>query len=294
MGSAQSTHKQAQAGDYEKEAKEGTEESLKQFRNGELAGKVKVILVLGPAGAGKTNLIKLLTEKNLKIGHDLESGTLHAECVYTEIEDQKFLFIDTPGFGDPNLTSGTVKKAIYTILGYFTRQLGGIHGILYVQSIVDSRFSSGMQESSDFLSEICDHNSQLNVTFITTKWDMIVEKEMQNCRDRELTLVNKRWKAFKVGEHNGARSWRSGASWDDDFELRTKETARLRQGILSYFQKNRVDTLVMPFSQWPLDQQILLAIECATGAFFVAVAGCMLAFGIAVGTTFTFTFSFIF
>lgn len=39
-----------------------------------LNGQVIVILLLGCAGAGKTNFVKLVTGQNLLVGHTLTSG----------------------------------------------------------------------------------------------------------------------------------------------------------------------------------------------------------------------------
>jgi polynucleotide 5'-kinase involved in rRNA processing len=40
----------------------------------QLRGKVKVIIIIGPAGSGKSNLVKLITNKDIKVGHELKSG----------------------------------------------------------------------------------------------------------------------------------------------------------------------------------------------------------------------------
>jgi 50S ribosomal subunit-associated GTPase HflX len=39
-----------------------------------LKGQVKVILIVGPTGAGKTSLVKLFTDEDVLVGHKLESG----------------------------------------------------------------------------------------------------------------------------------------------------------------------------------------------------------------------------
>jgi ABC-type uncharacterized transport system ATPase subunit len=49
-------------------------ELREQLRSGELQGKVKVILILGYSGAGKSNLLKLLTGIDIHVGHGMESG----------------------------------------------------------------------------------------------------------------------------------------------------------------------------------------------------------------------------
>ena len=36
--------------------------------------KVTVVLLLGPAGAGKSNLVKLIISQDVRVGHTIESG----------------------------------------------------------------------------------------------------------------------------------------------------------------------------------------------------------------------------
>jgi ABC-type uncharacterized transport system ATPase subunit len=42
--------------------------------NSKLPKAAKVILVIGPAGAGKSNLLKLATGTDIHVGHELQSG----------------------------------------------------------------------------------------------------------------------------------------------------------------------------------------------------------------------------
>jgi hypothetical protein len=61
----------------------------------------------------------------------------------TRVKQQLFLFFDTPDFGHPELSVNKVEEAIYKMLGYFTRVLGHIHGVIYFQSILEDRVSPG-------------------------------------------------------------------------------------------------------------------------------------------------------
>lgn len=44
----------------------------------ELQGEVKIILVIDPMGAGKTSLVNLFTDDNLKVEHTLQNGMFSA------------------------------------------------------------------------------------------------------------------------------------------------------------------------------------------------------------------------
>src|SRR5436309_1268658 len=105
--------------------------------------------------------------------------------ILTKINGELILFIDTPGFGHPDLPNNKVKTLIYNMIGYFTRRLGGIHGILYIHSILTERTSSGMRESFEFLMELTGTRVCPRVTFITTNWDLVHKKQEVKCRCRE-------------------------------------------------------------------------------------------------------------
>jgi hypothetical protein len=109
------------------------------------------------------------------------------------------------------------------MLGYFTRALGGIHGIWYIQSIKDDRTSTGMRESIEFLDELGHERTRSKVTFITTKWDLVVSKELGNCESRESEMKTKEWKDFKIGTPDGARCFHHGVSCEDDDEEKDQE-----------------------------------------------------------------------
>ncbi|KAF5252620.1 hypothetical protein FANTH_2515 [Fusarium anthophilum] len=94
----------------------------------------RIILVVGPRGA--------------------DHGTILPTLIYGEINNESFAFLDSPGFGHAASQPGAVKRQIHAMLGHFTKEFGGIHGILYIQDILTERETPGMQEATYFLREL--------------------------------------------------------------------------------------------------------------------------------------------
>ncbi|KAG9496583.1 hypothetical protein J7337_011359 [Fusarium musae] len=216
----------------------------------------KVILVIGPAGAGKTSLLKLLTGEDLQVGHRLDHGTALPTVIHGTINDQSFVFIDSPGFGHSSSQPGEIEKQIHAMLGHFTRELGGIHGILYVQDIPLERELTGMQEATNFLRELAGRNFRSHITFITTKWDAVAPKVIRKCETKEEDLIRSRWASFRVGDEGGSRLVRHGIDCsEDDFETQQAGRQALLNNVMAYYVDTSIQRLTMPFSQLTYGEQ---------------------------------------
>ena len=152
------------------------------------------------------------------------------------------LFIDTPGFGHPDLPITKVKKAIHDLLGYFTRRLGGIHGIFYLHDIRSVRKTQGMQESFGFLEELTRPNCP-PITFITTGWDIIPQKERARSVQRKNDLAREWGEKFA-----DPQLFEFGVSWEDDppEEIRSARV-QLADLIITRYGNTQVRSLEMPF-----------------------------------------------
>jgi GTP-binding protein EngB required for normal cell division len=153
----------------------------------------------------------------------------------TRIKQQLFLFIDTPGFGHPELSNNKVEEAIYKMLGYFTRVLGHIHGVLYFQSILEDRVSPGMKDSAEFLRKLIPANKLDRLTFITTKWDTVAPKV----------------KRIRINKASGARSFQLDVDCDfGTMDEKTDARKRVVNEVLNQYQVASHMGLFMPFNQW--------------------------------------------
>jgi hypothetical protein len=166
----------------------------------------------------------------------------------TNIGKQLYLFLDTPGFGHPDLAFDVVKEAIYTILGNFTRCLGGVHGILYFHDITTVRTTSGMQQSFQFLKDLTPKNVH-RIIFVTTKWDLVVPKQKPNCERLE-TELKERWFRYRIDQPNCARYLRFGASCEDEEEEKKISRNEVVTHLTDKFCGTHPYSLEMPFLQW--------------------------------------------
>ncbi|KAK8872374.1 P-loop containing nucleoside triphosphate hydrolase protein [Apiospora arundinis] len=232
-------------------------EILEQLKNGELQGQVIVIILIGPSGAGKSNFLKSLTNsENLRIGHTLQSGTIHSDCVLTLLRERWFLFIDTPGFGHADYSNANVKAAIFTLLGVFTRLLGGVHGMVYFHDILADRTAMGMRDSLALFMSLMEGIHPV-ITFITTRWDLVAPKEMAKREERLRELSQTEWKAF-FRVNNQERPLKFGASYDlDSPEERAMAKTQWTNQMVDRYQHAPLISLNMPFLERTLGEQAL-------------------------------------
>lgn len=211
----------------------------------------------------------------------IQIGTLKFQCVSSNIGDKRFIFLDTPGFGHPDLKSKHVKKIIYATLGYFTRQLGGIHGIFYLQSIMSPRIEQGNRECMDFLTSLCknsaeklDPNLRRRVTFITTNWDLVPEQPAKRVKfeTKVREFQTTEWREFRIGSSDGARSFTCGCdSTEDDQIVQEAARADIITRVLEWYNDQKQRGLTMPFSQWTWGKQAEAIFIVVTAPVWVPV-----------------------
>ncbi|KAL6836602.1 P-loop containing nucleoside triphosphate hydrolase protein [Trichoderma sp. SZMC 28015] len=169
---------------------------IRRLRSGELRGRVKAVLITGHAGAGKSNLLKLISRSAIQIGYRTTNGTVDALCHFVTLENELFVFIDTPGFGTAGYSASQVKSVIQGTLGFATRYFGRVYGVLYVHSIEIGRESTGVTQSLDFLRSLKREGKLPTLIFVTTKWDRMPNEKRQLYEDRVADLENTTWEEF--------------------------------------------------------------------------------------------------
>ncbi|KAL7915883.1 hypothetical protein GGI35DRAFT_430904 [Trichoderma velutinum] len=60
----------------EEEVRSQHDTIVRQLKNGELRGRAKVVLITGYAGAGKSNLLKLISRSAIQIGYRTANGEI--------------------------------------------------------------------------------------------------------------------------------------------------------------------------------------------------------------------------
>ena len=205
------------------------------------------------------------------------------------------MFIDSPGFGHPDLPMAKVKKTIHNTVGYFTRYLGGIHGIFYIHSILTERALPGMRESVNFLAELTGENTYPHITFLTTKWDLVHQKQLGECQGRESELKNTEWKRFHIGQPVGARYYKYGVSSSHDSEAdKARHKVLLTDQVLSRYSVTKVAPLKMPFLERTFGEQAGTVFQVAIGTCATIAGLCLIAVGIVIGVDVNISVNFIF
>ncbi|KAL7796914.1 hypothetical protein V8C43DRAFT_329321 [Trichoderma afarasin] len=253
----------------EVQAQHGT--IIRRLRSGQLRGRVKAVLITGYAGAGKSNLLKLISRSAIQIGYRTENGTVNAICHFVTLENELFVFIDTPSFGTAGYSASRVKSVIQGAIGFATRYFGGVHGMLYVHSIETGRKYSGVVESLEFLRNLKREGKLPTLIFITTKWDCVPDEKRQLYEDRVADLEKTTWEEFT--DHGYIEF---GCNYDDS-SPETRQTARAALMEQLVRQCDRVVDVSKEMSIWEwtwgeTDTGIAMVTARATGGAF-AVAG---------------------
>ncbi|KAM7183047.1 hypothetical protein V8F33_013831 [Rhypophila sp. PSN 637] len=233
------------------------DEILHNLEKGKLDENDRVILIIGPTGAGKTTLLKLISGcQELRIGETLQAGE----------------------------TKKQVKKLICGVVGLFTRELKGIHGILYVRDIREERITTGDHDCLTFLREIAPPTkpNQLldRLAFLTSHWDTLSDKSRRKAETRETELVNNTWSEFQVGQPGRAGTFRLQVDLGEDPDAPERiqeERERVVREILSRYRKPGHLELDMPFIETNAGRITITIVEgvlkvtLATGIIVAAV-----------------------
>ncbi|KAM6482571.1 hypothetical protein HDV62DRAFT_397349 [Trichoderma sp. SZMC 28011] len=169
---------------------------IRRLRSGQLRGRAKVVLITGYAGAGKSNLLRFISRSAIQIGYRTTDGPVDALCHFVTLENELFVFIDTPSFGAAGYSVSQVKSAIQGAIGFATRYFGGVHGILYVHNTEIGPKYSGVTESLECLRQLKREGKLPTLIFVTTKWDHVPDEKRQLYEDRVADLENTTWEEF--------------------------------------------------------------------------------------------------
>ncbi|KAF7974365.1 hypothetical protein HWV62_12326 [Athelia sp. TMB] len=164
-----------------------------------------IIAVMGPTGAGKSSFIsKAIGSEGETVGHGLESCTQYVRAVRCRHPDdpRSFVFVDTPGFDDTNLSDAEILIRIATWLTATYQQHIFITAILYLHRISDNRMAGSALRNMDMFRRLCGNDALPNVVLVSTMWDQVDRITGQK---REQELRDTFWRSMV---DNGARTAR--------------------------------------------------------------------------------------
>jgi len=176
--------------------------------------KDRIVLVMGPTGAGKSTLIDIATNQRAQTGdHSWESSKAEIRSVKAAhpTEGYPVVFVDTPGFDH---TSMSDMEVVTMIADWLLKAYKGdinIATILYLHRISDNRMSQSAMKNLRIFSSLCGQKAMPNVVIVTTMWGYI-PKELGIRREQH--LKREVWKDMlgngcKVGrfEHTYESAW---------------------------------------------------------------------------------------
>ncbi|OBT65085.1 hypothetical protein VE03_05191 [Pseudogymnoascus sp. 23342-1-I1] len=152
------------------------------------AKKPIVIAVFGRTGTGKSSFIKTVSGKDVTVGHGLTSCTEDVLAVPCRIDNENVILVDTPGFGDTNVTDTEILRRIAEWMkdSYDDGHL--LSGIIYLQRISDVRMEGPSLKNLRMMRKLCGTGSLKNVVLATTMWENVsgsvgLERELELQRD---------------------------------------------------------------------------------------------------------------
>jgi len=167
----------------------------KLFRDvNEISPNDTIIYMMGPTGTGKKSFIECVTGiRNLFAGHRLESQTQVVQAVRISDHpryDGEIVLVDTPGFGDTNLSDVHVLTMISKWLEETERRGVRKLGLLYFHRITDNRMAGSPLKTLTMFGKICGDKAAQKAILVTSMWDNVqgIGKEAAVSREAELKM----------------------------------------------------------------------------------------------------------
>ncbi|KAF8243689.1 P-loop containing nucleoside triphosphate hydrolase protein [Wilcoxina mikolae CBS 423.85] len=189
---------------------------------------LRFIAVIGLTGAGKSSAIKLLTGLDVHVAHGINGGTTAFAMFPAIIGNQRYIFIDTPGFEDGDSTRDNIH-VFKDILIWFSTMTPycDLSGVLCVHDITATRFTASAKLNLDMLMVMCGERFYKNLTILTTKWSTIKPgRPTKFTETRQKQMEEDAWKSMidggtRIHRHSGVVEPAEGEHLQDEekFEL---------------------------------------------------------------------------
>ena len=179
------------------------------------------IMVVGEPGAGKTTFIERLARHHVQAtepiaGHWRKPIQTYLAQIPSPRTNEKYWvkFIDCPGFDHENLRPD--EETLTRVLNWLNAAYGRgqkLHGIIYMTSINQNRFSGFSARNIAMFKELIGKDYHRNVVFGTTMWDELPNIAEGAAREDFLKTSPMMWLSMVRG---GAKVLRIGDQPDRD------------------------------------------------------------------------------
>lgn len=170
------------------------------------------IAVMGVTGAGKSTFISKCTEKEVRIGHNLQAceiacrdlrlrsrstdnvaGTQDVAVFLCKLSSGVNVYlVDTPGFDDTDRSDTQILKEIASWLTASYSNSIKLHGIIYLHRITDPRMQGSAKRNLIMFKKLCGVDALKNVVLATTMWERVIEADGVE-RERQLSVTQDFW-----------------------------------------------------------------------------------------------------
>ena len=171
------------------------------------------IAVMGVTGVGKSTFISQLSDRPVKIGHNMDAckqsfetrfkakslvlslnclGTQQVEVFHCKYDAFSVYLVDTPGFDDTNRSDTEVLREIATWLTTSFSRRVQLDGIMYLHRITDTRLQGSARKNLSMFKKLCGADALKNVILTTTMWELVSPAEGER-REEELTKTTDFW-----------------------------------------------------------------------------------------------------
>ncbi|KZP02528.1 hypothetical protein FIBSPDRAFT_969882 [Athelia psychrophila] len=138
-----------------------------------LSAKDRIIVVMGPTGAGKSTFIEHATQQNGgSVRHSLQSQSVDIRAVRTKHPDDQgsVVFVDTPGFDDTNRSDNDILAQIARWFVKVYKEKVPISAILYLHRISDNKMAGSPLRNFQMFAFMCGQGAMPRVILGTTMW----------------------------------------------------------------------------------------------------------------------------
>jgi len=169
-----------------------------------LLGSDLIIALMGPTGAGKSNIIDTLTNQpGRRAGSRLESCTSEVcavRLINHPVHGDRLVLVDTPGFDDTNKSDMQILEMISKWLREVYEKEIKLAGIIYLHRITDNRMAGSPNRNLRMFGELCGDEAMKKVVLVTTMWDKALASASDEQRKvldrREKDLMDNYWKTM--------------------------------------------------------------------------------------------------
>ncbi|KAF7983574.1 hypothetical protein HWV62_21174 [Athelia sp. TMB] len=164
-----------------------------------------IILMMGPIAVGKSSFISMAIGGGQEtIGYGLEFHTQNIRAVRCRHpqDSRSYVFVDTPGFDDTNLSDVDILIEISSWLNATYKRRINLTAILYLHRISCNRMTGSALRNMDLFQKLCGNRAARNVILVTTMWDEVDEEVGER---REAELRDTFWRSMGAHKFQTAR-----------------------------------------------------------------------------------------